>query len=450
MHSHKNKAKIGLLLVFIIGSLLAWQGIDVTPIRAQSDDGWTTDLATTLGVTLVEDFDSSGIPVWDPAAHPNVFITTEGPGYGGLLSGVTLPGIAIIDSYTQEVVASQSYDLGWESVFEPHGLGVSSDGQWIYLPTGIGSSFGGSGGRLLIINAYTLKLDKVLGLEGRVHHAKAFINGQGQPMSLSYGWGQPSFVMDPLNDNRIVGGLPFGDQGAEGYLYFVDPSGEYMWVGGRLPNRSDLHQSIWIKVSTETWEVVDNVTVEDNTPIWAAFTADNKFAYFSGGHSSQVFQYDIEAEEMVGYARAGVEGPYGIVLSWDETEIYTVGKGEGSHNRGKAIGYIQVSQMQSRHRASDVFVTNCVRGDHATLHPDPTLNQIWISCNSSFELVVFDLDLKEVISRIPMPNGGSTHSGSFVRYGEDEMGSFFGEVLSDQNGLQGSALQLKREILAGH
>jgi DNA-binding beta-propeller fold protein YncE len=446
----KKTSKIGILAVFAIAALLAWQGVGVTSTHAQGDDGWTTDLATSLGVTLLQEFDSSGPAAWDPAANPNVFITTEGPGYGGLLSGVEFPGIAIIDSTTQEVVASQSYDLAWDGVFEPHGLGVSSDGQWIYLPSGVGTSFGGGGGRLLIIDAYTLKLNKVLGLGGRVHHAKSFINGQGQPMSLAYGWGQPSFVMDPLDDNRIVGGLTFGDQGAEGYLYFIDPAGEFMYVGGRLPNRSELHQSLWIKVSTETWEVVDNITVDDNAPIWAAFTADGKFAYFSGGHSSQVFQYDIEAEEMVGYARAGVEGPYGIVLNWDETEIYTVGKGEGSHNRGKAIGFVQISQMQSRHRASDLIVTNCVRGDHATLHPDPDLNQIWISCNSSFELVVVDLDLKEVISRIPMPNGGSTHSGSFVQYSVEEMGGFIGEVLSDQNGLQGSALALKRELLEGH
>ena len=55
---------------------------------------------------------------------------------------------------------------------------------------------------------------------------------------------------------------------------------------------------------------------------------------------------------------------------------------------------------------------------------------------------MFDLDQKIVTERIPMPNGGSTHSGSFVAYE-----GWNGEVLSDQNGLQGSALALKRELL---
>ncbi len=50
------------------------------------DDSWTTPMATKLGVRLEKQFDSSGSDAWDPKQHPLVFITTEGPGYGGLLS----------------------------------------------------------------------------------------------------------------------------------------------------------------------------------------------------------------------------------------------------------------------------------------------------------------------------------------------------------------------------
>src|SRR5262249_37604142 len=114
-------------------------------------DDWATPLATKLGVTLEKSFDSSGPDAWDPKKHPLVFVTTEGPGYGGLLSGVTLPGVAIIDADTREVVTSQHYDVlawGWKNVFEDHGVGVSPDGKWIYLPTGEGT-FGTMGvGRL--------------------------------------------------------------------------------------------------------------------------------------------------------------------------------------------------------------------------------------------------------------------------------------------------------------
>ena len=77
------------------------------------------------------------------------------------------------------------------------------------------------------------------------------------------------------------------------------------------------------------------------------------------------------------------------------------------------------------------------------MHPDPDANEIWISCNASFEVVILDLDLREISGRISMPHGGSTHSGAFVEYSSD----WQGEVVSDHNGLQGAALATKRKLL---
>jgi len=99
-----------------------------------------------------------------------------------------------------------------------------------------------------------------------------------------------------------------------------------------------------------------------------------------------VFKYDRKADKIVGVARAGVEGPYGAHFGWNDKDLYVIGKGEESHNRGKVLG--------------------------------------------------------QVTKRIPMPNGGSSHSGAFVKYD-----GWSGDVLSDQNGLHGSALKKKRELL---
>src|SRR5216684_2540584 len=372
---------------------------------AFADDGWTTPLATKLGVTLEKSFDSSGPDAWDPKKHPLVFVTTEGPGYGGLLSGVTLPGVAIIDAETREVVTSQHYDVlawGWKNVFEDHGVGVSPDGKWIYLPTGEGT-FGTMGfGRLLIINARTLKLDKVLHTNGNPHHVKVLNTPDGRHYVMSYGWGQPLFVLDPAQDNKVVGGLDFNDIGIDTYLYFASPDGQEIIAGGRFRDsaaRKDTFGNIMVRISTKDWKVV-------------------------------------------GTARAGVEGPYGAHFGWNDKDLYVIGKGEESHNRGKVVGFIDTSLMEKSDRPVDQFVTNCIRGDHGILHPDPDANELWISCNSSFEVVVFDLDQKQVTKRIPMPNGGSSHSGAFVKYD-----GWSGDVLSDQNGLHGSALKKKRELL---
>lgn len=413
---------------------------------AAAPTGWDTEWSQKLGVTLLEEFDSGGLPVWNPKDHPLVFITTEGPGYANQLSGaVTTPGVAIIDANTREVVASRHYDLGYEGYFEPHGLGVSLDGRWIYLPTGSSAGFGDVGsGRLLIIDAQTLNLQMVLATPTNPHHAKAFTNAQGQQLVLAYGFREGNFyVLDPNDNNRVVGGVANADLKARGYLAFVNPSGKYMFISIRPPSGMEVHGGVAI-VDTETWEVVRGIET-GGSPIWAEFSADGKYAYVSNGHDSTVSKIDISSEdvaawEVVGEARAGTEGPYGLRLSWDEKQLWTVGKGEGSHNLGITMGLVNPETMG---RPVGEFYTGCARADHATLHPDPSLNQIWVTCNASFETIVFDMEKKEVTARIPMPSGGSTHSGSFVRYNPD----FSGEVLSDQNGLHGSALEQKRTLI---
>ena len=90
------------------------------------------------------------------------------------------------------------------------------------------------------------------------------------------------------------------------------------------------------------------------------------------------------------------------------------------------------------------IVSNCLRQDHAIVHPDPELNEMWISCNSSFDNVVIDMGTQTVKAVIPQPNGGSSHNGAFVAY--DAEGN--GEVLSDTGGMWGSALETKQAIVA--
>ena len=346
------------------------------------------------------------------------------------------------------MVAHRNYDvlkLGFQNVFEPHGLGVSPDGKWIYLATGEGSFGTVNKGAWLIINARTLKLDKVLRLQGNAHHASAFTDEAGRARVLAYGWKQPPFILDPKNDNRIVGGISFEEMKSPGYLYFIDPEGKYLYVTGRIESaeaRDKARENRLIKVSTKDWKVRKAVSLEDSSPVWVSFTADYKTAYITGASSNRVFRYDTAADKITGVMRSGVEGPYGVHLSWDDKELYTIGKGEASHNRGKVLGYLQADLFGKVRSASDQFYTGCVRGDHGTLHPDREANELWITCNSSFEIVIFDLDQRIVSARIPMPNGGSTHSGAFVHYEGWE-----GEVLADHNGFHGRALAQKRSLL---
>jgi DNA-binding beta-propeller fold protein YncE len=459
MNHLQSRAQLCLSSLATLILLIGWTGAAAQAPKAASERekaAWENEWTEKVNVHLEYSMDSDGPDAWDPVEHPLVFITTEGPGYGGLLSGVTLPGLAIIDADTREVVAHQNYDVlswGWKNVFEPHGLGVSPDGQWIYLPTGEGSfmTMGEHAGRFLVINARTLKIDKVIQLQGQAHHAKAYVTPSGEQRVILYGWSQPMFVVDPADDNRAVGSVSHQEQGSEGYLYFASPNGDQIIGTGRYRSfdmrKHLLDNPIWI-VDPETWQVKKWIQVHDSAPVWVNYTSDQKFAYITGARNSIVMKLNIEAGKVVTEQRAGVDGPYGNHFGWDDRYIYTIGKGEESHNRGKMVGIVDADTMEiPDSRAMDQIYTGCIRGDHGTLHPDPEANELWISCNASFEVVIFDLDLREVTGRIPLPNGGSTHSGAFVSYpdGWDKPG----ENLSDMNGLHGSALELKRRIVAG-
>jgi hypothetical protein len=352
---------------------------------------------------------------------------------------------------------------GWTSVFESHGLGVSMDGKWIYLPSGDGNS----NGRLLIINARTLKLDKVIKTRGRPHHAKCFADSTGKELVLVYGWEQPPFVMDPADNNRVVGGFSFNESGIEGYLYFVTPDGKEMWASGRWRQGSAasgvdgghslIEGQIFYSVDTTTWKLKNYMTFpNETTPIWIDFSPDNKYAFVSGGHSSSVLRYTRALTPAQNKAApvitpVGVVGPYGLRLNWSGSRIYAVGKQEGAGNLGIDIGIVDTSQLGDGGPvgkeyyvdggyvgggyAGERVVTNCLRGDHASLHPTSTKDELWLSCNSSFEVVVLDMTNKTVKQRIALPDAGSTHSGSFVQYDS----AWTGRVLSDQNGLHGTA-----------
>jgi hypothetical protein len=416
------------------------QAGQLQPVPAgAAPSGWNTDWSLKLGITQVATFDSSGEPAWDAAQHPLVYIAPVGPGYGGLLSKTNkLPSVAIIDATTKEIVTFRSYDLGAKDHFEPHGLGVSGDGQFIYLPTGMSSGFGDVGsGRLLVINAKTLKLHQVLGTPGNPHHAKAFTRDDGKELVLVENFRDSLiYALDPKDNNRVVGGIGPAELRGSGYLSFAQPDGKAVWVSVRTPFSSEGGVAV---VDTKTWQVVKNIPIPDSSPIWVTFSGDGKYAYVSGGHESIVAKVDAEKGVVMSTARAGTEGPYGLNLSWDEKLLVTIGKGEGSHNRGLTEGLVDPVTMG---RPLGTVYTGCLRADHATLHPNPDTNELWIACNSSFEIAVFDLAKRSIKDRIPMPNGGSTHGSAFVRYNAD----FTGEVVSDQNGLHNSAREKQIEL----
>jgi hypothetical protein len=97
------------------------------PPRPQST-GWDTPESIRGRLKLLATYDSSGPDAWDVRAQPLVYFTSEGVETRPLKSGVQ-----VIDAYAKKVIASALFDMGEEVTENPHGVGISSDGRWLYL-----------------------------------------------------------------------------------------------------------------------------------------------------------------------------------------------------------------------------------------------------------------------------------------------------------------------------
>jgi mono/diheme cytochrome c family protein/DNA-binding beta-propeller fold protein YncE len=413
------------------------------PPSVAQPTGWDTPESIRGRIRLLATYDSSGPDAWDVRAHPTVFITSE-----GVEKGARRSGLYVIDAYSKQVVASALFDLGEEVVENPHGVGISPDGRWLYL----GQMHRVRATRqvrtvLIIVNARTLKLDKVLEGQARVdwfHHITAFKDWMGRDrVMVAFGrapGGGPHYLLDPHDNNRVVRAITIEDIGYKiGHPYpTVDPTGRFVYVSVFAPPwQAKLHNTGGIaKLNLETGAVSIIPFVGDN-PIGMAHTADGRFTYVNDAHGDAVYKIDDATNTVVDDTNAGVAGPYGLVLNWDETLLYPIGKGEGTHNVGSVVGVVTTAPFTAPRqmlRSLPIHLGGSASSiDHGILHPDPNVNELWITNMNGWETIVLDLNTHTVEAYVPTPNGGDTHSGGFVRYTAD----WNGELLADMGGPKG-------------
>ena len=453
-----DKVALQQQLAAMAPTLVVQAGQLAPPPPAAQPSGWDTPESLRGRIRLLATYDSRGPDAWDVSAHPLVYFTSEGVESGRNGSTINRSGVQVIDAYAKKVIASALFDLGEEVTENPHGTGISPDGRWLYLgqmqrvkATGQGRTV------LLIVNARTLKLDKVL--EGpRVdwfHHITAFKDWQGRDrVMVAFGrnpGGGPHWLLDPNDNNRVVRSITIEDIGYKiGHPYpTVDPTGRFVYVSVFAPPwRSQHHDTAGIaKLNLETGAVTIIPYVGDN-PIGMAHTSDGKFTYVNDGHSSFVYKIDNATNEVVDSTSAGVAGPYGLALNWDESFLYPIGKGEGTHNNGSVVGLIDTKSFQSPrnfiHNMPLYLGGSASSVDHGIIHPDPKVNELWISNMNGWETIVMDLNTHKVNAYIPTPNGGDTHSGGFVRYTPD----WKGELLADMGGPKAAVRAIMRQRVA--
>ncbi len=436
------------------------QAGQLQPVPATGQpSGWDTAESIRGGLKLIATYDSSGPDAFDVKAHPMVYFTSE----GGTPPGATVPlfpGLHVIDAYSKEVIASANYDLG--AKISPHTVGVSPDGKWAYLE-GIRLKEDGktTEGVTFIINARTLRLDKVVKQESmmqgslrnqNLHHVVGFADSKGRDrVVLEYGFGSsggPHFILDPKDDNRVVKAITIEDTGYwMGHPFLtVDPTGKFLFVSLKMAAWATATDDVGgiAKINLETNAVTIIPGVGEHL-IGMMVTADGKFLYTNDGENSKTYKIDLTTNTVVGKTSCNVAGCYGLALSWDEKLLYTVGKGEGAANQGHVLGVIDTTTF--RPASSTLLGVNqpielgegSRTADHAFLHPDPAVNEIWVSNMGGTVTTVLDLKTNTVKARISTPHGGNTHSGAFVRYGAD----WTGTVLADHGGPKAEMLAIR-------
>lgn len=409
--------------------------------------GWDTTESIRGGLKLVATSDSAGPDAFDPKAHSMVYIASEGgpDPDGNPLFG----GMQIIDAYSKKVIASANFDLG--ANISPHTTGVSPDGKWAYLESVRLLPDGKTQEDItLVINVRTLKIAQILKQESlfqgamrtqRLHHVIGFVDNKGNDrVILEYGFGSnggPHFVIDPKNNNKVVHAITTEDTGYwMGHPFLVvDPARKFLYVGLKMAAWADVTKEVAgiAKMNLDTWAVTIIPAVGQHL-IGMAFSADGKFLYVNDAEESMTIKVDTATNKIVGKTSAGVAGPYGLAMNWDETELYTVGKGEGSHNTGSVLGVIDLKTFTpKRGIINPIPLLGHARSvDHAFLHPDPKVNELWVSNQAGTETIVLDLATRTVKAYIESPHHGNTHSGAFVQYAAD----WKGEVLADHGGPQ--------------
>lgn len=437
-------AGIVLAAVIVLGG-----GFDIRknePIALAQTDTWTTPEAQRLGVRLLETRDASGPPAYPVAPGDVLFFTNAGTSFGAKNSKNS---VVVVNARTKAPIGMSDLDPKYSAKLSSHGIGVSLDGRYTYLPamTNIAAPANTTPEYTLVLDTRTLKIHQVLATGGVPHHAKAFRDASGRSLVLleHFNWNTPQsagkgfFIMDPMDHNKVIAGMSTEDLHGNPYAGFTTPDGRYLYYGVPPPNHfSFLGHDVdgWLaKVDTSSWRVVQAIPMA-LYPLWTVFSLDGQWAWVTNSWSDKVLKVQ-RATTPTGRDRVVSEiatggGPYGLRLTRDGSEVWVADKGEGGPT-GKTITIIDAQ----KDTVKATVETGCLRNDHIILSPDGS--EMWATCNASHDIVVLDAKTKGVKHRIPMPNSGDSHGGVFVAYSRrgDEL---VAETVSDQNGLHGSAL----------
>ncbi len=345
-----------------------------------------------------ETFDASGPPAYEAKPGQLLAFVQSGMAYD---SPANANYVSVVDASSRKVLTQVAVDM--PKGYQTHGLGVSANAQWVYLP-----SLSAGSKKLYILDGRTLKLAKTLDVGANTHHVDEGTYKQTGKFIL-VDTGSPDHgevVVDPNKNNEVVGQIPFGTVLGRPYSGWSSPDGSFAYV---TVNSHLADQKGWIsRIDLSTYKETAFFPVGVG-PVWVAFAQDGKTAWVSNAGSKDVMEVAVaqnkdEKDKVV--ATVPLDGsPYGIVLTHDAKKLYVVKKTYGA---GDASTSVYVVDTAAKKVAKEIKVGK--QPDHVFLTPDG--KEVWVGENRGYQVSIIDTATDSVTGHIPMP--GDVHSVRFV------------------------------------
>ncbi len=375
--------------------------------------------------------------------------TTSSPAV--LFDGYVLPRsnqIVVGDAETMEIIASYMLPQSLRAVV--HTSAMSPDGRYVYI---IGARPGGDFDRnqnlstsatLIKADALTLQPIKQIKIGGRLHHGQVFRDYVMLDMFGRDPDGLAIMLLDPETD-EVISGVRDVDMGGYVYTAWTDKDYEYIYAlmepAGYAPGRAtgmfgaiDMYQGkliamrpFWVaKIDPDTWTVVQEYPIPGYRPNWLIVDSAKEYMYIINSLSN-ASKIDIETGEIIWTNGTGI-GPYGASLNADETELWVADKGEAAHHLGRTI---TIMDTQSGHATETLY--GAYKVDHVLLSPNG--KEMWATSNGEGRIFVYDVETKELLKKIDMPENGDAHGLIWVHYDENgeprvvrDQGNFHGGI----------------------
>ena len=375
--------------------------------------------------------------------------TTSSPSV--LFDGYVLPRsnqIVVGDAETMEIIASYMLPQSLRAVV--HTSAMSPDGRYVYI---IGARPGGDFDRnqnlstsatLIKADALTLQPIKQIKIGGRLHHGQVFRDYVMLDMFGRDPDGLAIMLLDPETD-EVISGVRDVDMGGYVYTAWTDKDYEYIYAlmepAGYAPGRAtgmfgaiDMYQGkliamrpFWVaKIDPDTWTVLKEYPIPGYRPNWLIVDSAKEYMYVVNSLSN-ASKIDIETGEIIWTNGTGI-GPYGASLNADETELWVADKGEAAHHLGRTI---TIMDTESGHATETLY--GAYKVDHVLLSPNG--KEMWATSNGEGRIFVYDVETKELLKKIDMPENGDAHGLIWVHYDENgeprvvrDQGNFHGGI----------------------